>query len=38
MEHAANGAVFAELFNGGESGEDAQWTTAKPIEKALAKR
>jgi CubicO group peptidase (beta-lactamase class C family) len=38
MEHAANGAVFAELFNGGKSGEDAQWTTAKPIEKALAKR
>jgi hypothetical protein len=37
LEHAANGAVFAELFNGGKSGEDAQWTTAKPIEKALAK-
>jgi hypothetical protein len=29
--------VFAELFNGGKSGADAQWTTAKPIENALAK-
>ncbi len=37
MEHDANGAVFAELFNGGTSGQDAQWSTAKPIEKALAK-
>lgn len=36
MEHDANGAVFAELFNGGKSGQDAQWATAKPIEKALA--
>jgi CubicO group peptidase (beta-lactamase class C family) len=38
MEHDANGAVFAELFNGGTSGQDAQWATAKPIEKALAHR
>ncbi len=37
MEHDANGADFAELFNGGTSGQDAQWTTAKPIEKALSK-
>jgi CubicO group peptidase (beta-lactamase class C family) len=36
MEHDAKGAVFAELFNGGSSGQDAQWTTAKPIEAALA--
>jgi D-alanyl-D-alanine carboxypeptidase len=38
MEHDANGAVFAVLFNGGKSGQDAQWATAKPIEKALTKR
>jgi CubicO group peptidase (beta-lactamase class C family) len=37
MEHDAGGAVFAELFNGGKSGGDAQWTNAKPIENALAK-
>lgn len=37
MEHDANGADFAELFNGGKSGQDAQWTTAKPIETALTK-
>ena len=37
MEHDANGADFAELFNGGKTGQDAQWTTAKPIETALAK-
>ena len=35
MEHDANGAVFAVLFNGGKSGQDAQWASAKPIEKAL---
>ncbi|HEX3469202.1 MAG TPA: serine hydrolase domain-containing protein [Candidatus Elarobacter sp.] len=37
MEHDANGADFAELYNGGTSGQDAQWTTAKPIETALPK-
>jgi CubicO group peptidase (beta-lactamase class C family) len=37
MEHDANGAVFAELYNGGTSAQDAQWTTAKPIEQALIK-
>jgi CubicO group peptidase (beta-lactamase class C family) len=37
MEHDAGGAVFVELFNGGTSGQDAQWTTAKPIERALTK-
>jgi CubicO group peptidase (beta-lactamase class C family) len=38
MERDANGAVFAVLFNGGKSGQDAQWAAAKPIEKALAAR
>jgi CubicO group peptidase (beta-lactamase class C family) len=38
MEHDADGAVFAELFNGGKSAADAQWATAKPIENALAKQ
>jgi CubicO group peptidase (beta-lactamase class C family) len=37
MEHDASGADFAELFNGGKSGQDAQWATAKPIENALPK-
>ncbi len=36
MEHDANGADFALLFNGGTSGQDAQWDAAKPIERALA--
>ena len=38
MEHDANGAVFAELFKGGKSGADAQWTPAEPIERALGNR
>lgn len=37
MEHDASGADFAELYNGGKNGQDAQWATAKPIESALAK-
>ena len=37
MEHDANGADFAELYNGGKNGQDAQWKTAKPIEQALAR-
>ena len=37
MEHDADGAVFALLYNGGSNAQDAQWASAKPIEKALAK-
>jgi hypothetical protein len=37
MEHDASGADFAMTYNGGKSGQDAQWATSKPIETALAR-
>jgi CubicO group peptidase (beta-lactamase class C family) len=37
MEHDASGADFAMLYNGGKSGQDAQWASSKPIETALVK-